>query len=227
MQVRKREQAAPPPADDPLEFVMSDGSVDRMGDIIEPDGWRLDNFHRNPGALFGHDQNFVMGNGRDVGVRKGQLTGRLELMEPQSDRQREIHTAVRAGFLRAVSVGFHSDKHEPLKGGGLRFTESELVECSLVSVPANPNALRKAAALGISREGQDLTFGARADRDRVAASWLSGVPAATQSIHRKQFPMYSERIQAAQQEVVGLQDQLAALPDIDDTAKVTDLTARI
>ena len=43
--IRKREVAAPPPAADPREFVMSDGSVDRMGDVIEPDGWRLDRWN--------------------------------------------------------------------------------------------------------------------------------------------------------------------------------------
>ena len=38
---------------------------------------------------------------------------------------------------------------------------------------------------------------------------------------------YSERIEAAQQEVVGLQDQLASLPDADEVHKVADLTQRI
>jgi HK97 family phage major capsid protein/HK97 family phage prohead protease len=226
---REKESAAPPPADDPLEFVMSDGSVDRMGDVIEPDGWRLDNFHRNPVALFGHNPDFVVGNWRDVGVRKGQLTGRLELLDPVSDRQREVHAAVKAGFLRAVSVGFHSDSFEPLgKSGGLRFTEAELVECSLVSVPANPNALAMAKALGISREGQSLIFGGYAEGgDQRSASAVSGGHAEAHPNLRTKRMNYSERIEAAQQDVVALQDQLAALPDAEDVAKVSDLTAKI
>lgn len=229
MQVRKREQAAPPPAGDPLEFVMSDGSVDRMGDVIEPDGWQLDRFQRNPIALFGHNPGFPIGRWHDVGVRKGELTGRLELMDAVSDRLREIHTAVKAGVLRAVSVGFHSDSFEPLgKSGGIRFTEAELVECSLVSVPANPNALAVAKALGISREGQRLIFGVPAEGDQPGPRGPTGVPADRSPIHRKQRVMnYSERIEAAQHEVVGLQDQLAGLPDAEDVQKVSDLTARI
>ena len=228
MQVRKREQAAPPPADDPLEFVMSDGSVDRMGDVIEPDGWQLDRFRKNPVALFGHDPSFPIGRWSDVGVRKGELTGRLELMEPVSERLREIHTAVKAGVLRAVSVGFHSDSFEPLgKGGGLRFTEAELVECSLVSVPANPNALAIARSLGLSRETRALIFGATADLDQPASS-SPGAPAVPQFAKSGTTRMnYAERIQAAQQEVVGLQDQLAALPDVEDVAKVGELTTKI
>ena len=39
--------------------------------------------------------------------------------------------------------------------------------------------------------------------------------------------LYSERIQAAQQEVVGLKEQLGSLPDVDDVARVNDLTSRI
>ena len=227
MQVRKREQAAPPPADDPLEFVMSDGSVDRMGDVIEPDGWQLDRFRKNPVALFGHDPSFPIGRWSDVGVRRGELTGRLELMDPVSERLREIHTAVKAGVLRAVSVGFHSDSFKPLgKGGGLRFTEAELVECSLVSVPANPNALAIAKSLGISREGIGLIFGATAEKDQPQpARGSPGAPAQRES--RNKAMNYSERIQAAQQEVVGLQDQLAALPDVEDVAKVGELTTKI
>jgi len=228
MDKREKQSAGPPPGSDPLEFVMSDGSVDRMGDIIEPDGWMLDNFRRNPVALFKHDAGFLVGNWHDVGVRRGQLTGRLELVEPSSDRQREVITAVKAGMLRAVSVGFHAKQYEPLESGGLRFTEAELVECSLVTVPANPNALAIAKSLGISPEGQRLIFGVSAEGDHPSATGLIGVSAGKEPTHRKQIPMsYSERIEHAQQEVVGLRDQLATLPDADDVAKVGELSARI
>src|SRR6185503_5776290 len=230
MQIRKRESAAPPPSADPLDFVMSDASVDRMGDVIEPDGWRLDDFRRNPVALFNHNPDFPIGRWLDVGVRKGQLTGRLELMEPVSYRLKELHAAVNAGVLRAVSVGFHSDSFEPRgKSGGIRFTEADLVECSLVSVPANPNALAVARSLGISRDTERLIFGATAfDEDRATACGSPG--ALANGDDRKpgnRKMLYSERIEAAQKEVVTLQDQLASLPDAEDVARVTDLTARI
>src|SRR4029077_15186397 len=99
MQVRKRESAAPPPADDPLEFVMSDGSVDRMGDVIEPDGRRLDNLRTNPVALISHDASFPVGKWSEVTIKGDRLVGRLDLLEPVSDRQREIRAAVDAGVL--------------------------------------------------------------------------------------------------------------------------------
>jgi HK97 family phage major capsid protein/HK97 family phage prohead protease len=231
MDLRIKQTAAPPPAANPLEFVMSDGSVDRMGDVIEPDGWRLDNFHRNPIALFSHDPMLPIGKWHDVGVRDGRLTGRLELMPAETYLQRQIQAAVKAGVLRAVSVGFHSDSFEPLgKSGGVRFTEAELVECSLVSVPANPNALAIAKSLGLSRETRQLIFGAHAfdeDRSPYRGSLIGALARETTAKSGTTRMNYSERIEAAQHDVVALQDQLAGLPDIEDVQKVSDLTQRI
>lgn len=207
---------------------MSDGSVDRMGDVIEPDGWKLDNFRRNPVALFAHDPRFVIGRWHEVRVAGDQLRGRLELIDPVSERIREVHAAVAAGMVRAVSVGFHSDEFKEIKGGGLRFLEAELVECSLVAVPANPNALAIAKALGLSPETRELIFGGIAEVEGQPPSRVNGGIATKEPISRKRSVMnYSERIEAAQQDVVALQDQLAGLPDAEDVAKVSDLTARI
>jgi HK97 family phage major capsid protein/HK97 family phage prohead protease len=229
--LRIKQRAAPPPGDDPFEFVMSDGSVDRMGDIIEPDAWELRNFKSNPVALFSHNPEFPIGTWQDVAVHRGQLTGRLELMEPVSERLRELHAAVNAGVLRAVSVGFHSRKFEPIEGskvGGLRFLEAELVECSLVSVPANPNALAKAKALGISRDGLQAIFGVSADKDpKSSQREPRGVPAVgTHPPKATNMNQLSERIQDAQNDLVALTDQLQAV-NPDDLTQYTDLSDRI
>ena len=148
--------------DDPLVYVMSDESVDRVGDVIKADGWNLQNFLKNPVALFGHDHKFIVGHWTDVKVQGKQLIGRLKLLPKGiSERLDEVIAAVEAGILRAVSVGFNiSDpqKVEPRKDGGYTFKATELLECSLVSVPANPNALRKAMDLHLSDEAKALIF---------------------------------------------------------------------
>jgi len=229
MQLRQKQSAAPPPAADPLEFVMSDGSVDRVGDIIDPAGWQLDNFRANPVALFAHDPKFPIGNWVDVGVRRGQLTGRLELMPAETDEMRQLHTAVKGGVLRAVSVGFHSDNFEPLKAtGGFRFLDAELVECSLVSVGANPKALAIAKSLGISPQGQSLIFGVHAKEDRATPGGFHGVHAKRGDLSRKFRDMnISERIESAQQELVALRDQIGGVDPDNDLSRLTDLTVKI
>jgi HK97 family phage major capsid protein/HK97 family phage prohead protease len=210
--IKRRETAAPSPGEDPFEFVMSDESVDRMGDVIEQDGWELDNFQRNPVALFQHNPSFPIGQWRDVAVKGGRLTGRLELLPAVSERLTELRAAVAAGVLRAVSVGFHPKEYEPIEGskvGGLRFTQAELVECSLVSVPANPNALAIAKAVGISRAGQQLIFGGGiAAESKTARAHSGGI--AESNLTRKQHAMnISERIEASQTVVNQLRDQLS------------------
>lgn len=216
--VVEKTRAAPSPSDDPLEFVMSDGSIDRMGDIIEPAGWNLEHFSRNPIALFNHRSDFVVGQWHDVrvdpnGAKGGQLRGRLKLLTPVSDRQREVHAAAQAGVLRAVSVGFRAERAniKPLEDsavGGIRFLKTELVECSLVSIPANPNALAVAKSLGLSREATALIFGVRAvEGDRHRASGTSGVRAGNPPVRR--IPMnLAERIERTQDRLVALRDEL-------------------
>jgi HK97 family phage major capsid protein/HK97 family phage prohead protease len=238
--IKIKSTAAPPPGGDPREFVMSDGTVDRMGDVIEQDGWELANFRRNPIALFGHSPGFPIGKWHDVQVRDGQLTGRLELIPPASERMRELHAAVDAGVLRAVSVGFHPIKAEPLDPddpwfGPQRFVKSELVECSLVAVPANANALQVAKAAGISRETQSLIFGEVAVWDQAARRGFNGGIAEHDSSIRKHKAMnLSDRIVAAQTNVNALRDALKQhYTDVGDVldepaiAKADELNAQI
>src|SRR5262245_16602724 len=117
-------------SDDPLEFVLSDDSKDRMGDIIEQDGWQLDNFKRNPVALFGHDSRTPIGRWSDVAVKGNRLLGRLHLAAAgTSQRIDELRSLVEQGILRAVSVGFRAIEHAMIdEGRGMRFIKQELLE---------------------------------------------------------------------------------------------------
>ena len=199
--------------DDPLLFVMSDATVDRYGDVIEPDGWDLKNFRLNPIALFGHDSSLPVGIWKNVRVDNGSLVGNLELLPAgRSERVDEIRAFVETGMLRAVSVGFRPIDAEAMPGntGGIRYLESELVECSLVSIPANPNALQVAKSLNLSSDAQRLIFGKSADEiERLVRRGSPGKPAAPHVHTRKNgMPTLSERIVDAQTEVTQLEDQL-------------------
>src|SRR5262245_9914028 len=189
-------------AADVFEYVLSDATPDRMGDVIEPAGWQLGNFKRNPIALFGHDTDFIVGQWRNVRVVADELRGELELLPPTSDRMREVDAAVQAGVLRAVSVGFRPIKAEPLDEedpfAGTRFLAQELVEASLVAVGANPNALQIAKSLNLSPQTVELIFGKHADTDQRTAGEPHGKHAETRTtINRKTNPMLtmSQRIE--------------------------------
>jgi HK97 family phage prohead protease len=140
---------------------LSDATPDRYDDIIMSEGWELDNFKKNPIALFGHSGSFPIGKWKNIKIKDGALHGTLELAPVgTSDRIDEIHKLVDADILRAVSVGFTPLEYKERKGDtyGMVYTKQELVECSLVAVPANPNALMVAKQLSISFATRSLVF---------------------------------------------------------------------
>lgn len=157
--VRLATSGSPVIADDSrvVTFVFSDNTVDRYGDTIDARGWVLDNFRANPVALFGHDAESVenvIGRAKNLRVDGNRLIGDIEFMEASVNPNAEIvYQMVKAGFLNTVSVGFAplewkltSDKNRP---GGVDFKKQELLEISIVPIPANPNALVQARAAGI------------------------------------------------------------------------------
>jgi HK97 family phage major capsid protein/HK97 family phage prohead protease len=202
-------------AGDPLTFVLSDATKDRMGDVIDPKGWVLDNFRSNPMALFNHNSGFPIGHWEDVKVQGGRLIGKLKLAaRGTSDRIDEIISLVEQGILRAVSVGFAPIERKPLDDGGIRFTKQELLETSLVSIPANPAAVQLAKSLHVSDATMNEVFGkhATADFGHSKAKDISAAQGISKNPIRKPSTMktISKQIEERQATLVSLQDQLAA-----------------
>lgn len=218
-----------------LEFVLSDATVDRYGDIVDARGWDLRNFKRNPIALFGHSASFPIGTWSNVRVEGGKLLARLNLAaRGTSQRLDELIGLVEQGILRAVSVGFRPVEWEPIDKdkpyGGQRYTKQELLETSLVSVPANPAAVALAKSLNLSPETMSLAFGEQAGVRQRAISGLGG-NASKPSVTQRQPPMstLSQRIEAAQADLNSKRDRLVELnaePDMDLDA-IEALTAEI
>jgi HK97 family phage major capsid protein/HK97 family phage prohead protease len=217
-------------AGDPLTFVLSDATKDRMGDVIDPKGWVLDNFKQNPMALFNHNSGFPIGHWEDVKVQGGRLIGKLKLAaRGTSDRIDEIISLVEQGILRAVSVGFSPIERKPLDDGGIRFTKQELLETSLVSIPANPAAVQLAKSLHVSDATMDEVFGKHATADVIhskakdisAAQGISKTPIG----NVPKMKTISKQIEERQATLVSLQDQLAAKVAELDTAEEPDVVS--
>jgi HK97 family phage prohead protease len=114
---------------------------------------QLDDFRRNPIMLAQHKGDQPIGSWPSIEVKNGRLEALGEFApEGVSALADEYCRLAEAGIVRAVSVGFMPISYEPLRGGGLRFTKWDLVELSLVSVPANPNALVIERGWGGQRE---------------------------------------------------------------------------
>ena len=153
--------------DGALSYVLSDATVDRYGDIIEPDGWELTWFKQNPIALFNHNANAPIGTWRNIRVDAGKLMAELEPVAPGTTQLADdVRRLIEANVLRATSVGFQSIENVPIDPknpwNGTRYLKQELLETSIVSVPANPAALQLARSLGISDDTITLAFGEHA-----------------------------------------------------------------
>jgi HK97 family phage major capsid protein/HK97 family phage prohead protease len=117
-------------------------STDRQGDIIEPLGVKFANplpllwQHKSdkPVGLATFDKPSKAGIGFSASLAAISEPGTLK------DRIDEAWQSLKAGLVRGVSVGFKPIEYSFIDGGGVRFVESEVLELSLVTIPANVDA---------------------------------------------------------------------------------------
>lgn len=136
-------------------FVMSSEASDRMSDVVKQSGIDLANFIKNPVALAYHKHDAPIGMWKNVEVitsgRPSRTEGDLILHEEGvSDRTDEIARIMAVGGLKAVSIGFIPKEVDYIRDengvwkGGFSIPSSELLEASIVTIPAQPAALMKA-----------------------------------------------------------------------------------
>ena len=145
----KNFQAKQTAQDKPIRFVASTASPDRYGDVVDQKGWDLRAYNRNPVVLFNHNPaQMPIGKGKAY-VENEQLMLEVEF-DQKDDMAKTIEQKVRDGFINAVSVGFQPSKtiarsslpaDHPYHGkSGQYFQASELLEVSIVTIPANNEA---------------------------------------------------------------------------------------
>lgn len=212
----------------PSEYILSDETVDRYGDVIMAAGWDLSHFKGNPIALFNHDSDEVIGVWENVRVEGKRLIGKLKLAaEGTSPTVDKVRRLVAQGILRAVSVGFRPTQYEKLDDkaddfwGPFRYLKQELLETSVVSVPANPGALALSIR-GISTPKEELEglpalplpvaqqlFGKLATEERSAVSAPGKIAVQRSTPNPKATTMkISEKIAGVQRHLNDLRSQL-------------------
>ncbi len=144
-----------------FDFVFSSAAIDSYDEIVEQD-WVLARYQRNPVVLWNHNlaaRGFLsggpaeaalpIGKGRNVRVEDGQLRGTIDLVSAKASPIVEyVYNGLREGSLRATSVGFQPGdvRLEKRDGRGIYvLSQNELHEISIVPVPANPDAVMRAA----------------------------------------------------------------------------------
>ena len=140
-----------------LSFIASTANPDRYGDVVDPKGWSTKNYEKNPIVLLNHRPdmlpvgrgNIRFSNEKLWKDRKMIIDVDFDMNDPESAR---IANKAKNGFLNAVSVGFNpkgavkrselEEKHWAYSAkGGMYFPNAELLEVSVVTIPANPDSV--------------------------------------------------------------------------------------
>jgi len=124
--------------------VISSGTVDRDGDILEPSGADFSNFRKNPRLLWSHNSGGgearpSIGRVENVEIRNGKIFF-TPVFDLKDSFAAEIYRKYKDRFLDAFSVGFLPKEWDEIEAG-YHFKTWEGLEFSAVNVPANPEAL--------------------------------------------------------------------------------------
>jgi hypothetical protein len=167
------------PADRVLRFLGTDETEDRDHDIIKADGWKFENYLKNPVFLPFHNS-WTVPAAKCVGITRGSGMAGVSFdikfasiedlcTNPDTPSQEALladtlYNAYMNGFMSAVSIGFivleseendsGENKDLPSWQRGRIFTSQEMIELSAVAIPANPNALIQARSFKGWKAGQ-------------------------------------------------------------------------
>ena len=126
--------------------------LSRDGLSVDIDGMDFSNYQKNPVVLFAHDysgrtESSGLPIGRTLRLDRtvdGHIRAEFEFLSGDTFADR-VRNAWNRGFLRGASIGWRAIEARPSRlGKGVRIVKSELIEWSIVAVPADPDALRGA-----------------------------------------------------------------------------------
>jgi hypothetical protein len=134
-----------------FKVIMSSPKEDRHGDVVHQT-FDTKAFKGNPVVLDSHNYDsieHIVGKVNKIGKTDGKLSGDIEFML-DNPKGLLAHKMAEQGFLNAVSIGFI-----PLEFNGKgEISKSELLELSVVTVPAQAEALFEKLVKSIEEEAE-------------------------------------------------------------------------
>jgi HK97 family phage prohead protease len=144
-----------------LDFIATDETLDRYNEVIKLDGWKTANYLANPVVVDSHNYSSVMkilGNTTDLTVDGSKMVNRVKFAV-ENPFGKVAYGMAKSGFIRSESVGFIPlewvDANKPGEPDRT-YISQELLEISLVAVPANPGATVGLALKSGAVEAADL-----------------------------------------------------------------------
>lgn len=181
------------------------GKPDSYGDVIAPGAYAASlKAHREAGTvplmLWQHDPNNPIGRWFDIKEDATGLnvTGQLVL---DTVKGREAHALLKAKALNGLSIGYRVIDFERLPGGGRLLKQIELIEISLVSIPAAPAARITSVK------------SASADQPATTVAFKRTSNMADQQTAAPEADTEEDRIDALEETVAGIDTRLTALEE--------------
>jgi hypothetical protein len=134
-------------ADNGGRILISNASFDRDADRVFPLGAQIDSYLKNPVVQWGHGYDSpwqTVGRTTGLEITPDGIVASFELRPAANDQdpQNIVKLLWDGGWIRTASIGFIPKAAQPNQSGGNDFTQWELLEWSLVPIPANSEALR-------------------------------------------------------------------------------------
>jgi len=139
------------PEHPPVTFAFTAGTTDSNGNLTELSGWDLSRFHKNPAVLFNHQSHLPpIGRANNLHTSGNMMFADISFAE--SHLGQELARLVAEDFIIGASAGWRPLEWEFLRNHENRITgihsrRQELIEISIVGLPAHPDTLKAALAL--------------------------------------------------------------------------------
>lgn len=130
-----------------FDFIARSGpGPDRNGLITDMDGWEFESFRANPVVFLNHARSEpAIGKSLRVGIDGEVMSTRIEFA--RTALALDVAGLIDGGFMAGISIGARTLEFDLVpteRGLTLHSHRQELVELSIVGIPADPKSLRSA-----------------------------------------------------------------------------------
>lgn len=130
--------------------------LDRVGDVVDPNAFKdtLQMYLKNPVVLYQHDQDHPIGKTLSASIQPDGLWVEIEILPAgKSAKIDEVWNLIEFGALSAFSIGYKTLEVD-FQDDFFLLSNLELLEISVVSIPANRESLFSVAKS--YKDGTDL-----------------------------------------------------------------------
>jgi len=219
-----------------IRGIASTPSPDRHGDIVMPEGAK---FQLPIPLLWQHDHMSPIGQVTqakitDEGIEIRATLARADQPSQLAARLDEAWQSIRLGLVKGLSIGFRPIEYSYIDEGGVRFSQWEWFELSVVTVPANADGTiqtvksideRLRATSGTPEPAQPIqksTAGATAKKSSFKKGSAMNIGEQIKSFETKRASLDAERQSVMQKSF----DESRTL-DIEEEEKYDELTTEI